>query len=476
MKKVISLVLLLALAIMILPATVTAASQPEIGMESKAAKAGETVELKLLLRNNTGISGLVVSLDYDDTVLTLTEVKKGSLFSGFTSGKNYVWDESENVVVDGTLATFVFTVADNAAAGDYSIDVIVRNCVDIDLNDVSCTGASGVVRVACSHSLDEVSAHAATCDNDGNNALYICNLCNKVFKADGVTETTMEAEKIPALGHDMADATCTKPATCKREGCGYIDGEPLGHSYKAEWEKNENGHWHICNVCEEPGELTAHVPGAEATENSAQTCTVCGFEISPPLPHIHTTSKVEGFAATCTQAGQKTYYTCPCGEWFEDPAATVEIADHTGIVIAALGHDIAPATCTEAAACQREGCDYTEGEALGHNWVDETCQAPKHCDRCSQTDGEALPHTEGGWQLDSHEHWKICASCEAELEATRQAHTDADADGICEICNEAIPVTPATGDATNLWLFVCALVFSVMFAALLVFEKKRVNG
>ncbi len=47
------------------------------------------------------------------------------------------------------------------------------------------------------------------------------------------------------VAHDMKAATCTEPATCKR-GCGYTEGEALGHDYKYETTKEP--------TCTEKGE------------------------------------------------------------------------------------------------------------------------------------------------------------------------------------------------------------------------------
>lgn len=120
---------------------------PQLVMESTTASAGKEISVKLSLQNNTGIAGLAVSLKYDESVLTLKEVRKGNLFSGFTSGKNLVWDESENVTADGILATFVFTVADNASAGDYKIEIITRSCTNADLEDVVPVTTTGIITI-----------------------------------------------------------------------------------------------------------------------------------------------------------------------------------------------------------------------------------------------------------------------------------------------------------------------------------------
>lgn len=151
MKKIGAILLSLLLVISSLGTfsfAADAVEKPSIGFESVQAEAGETLSLPLYVRKNSGIAGVSVSLKYDTNVLTLKETKKGSLFSGFTAGKNFVWDESENVTTDGILATFTFTVAEQAPAGEYGIQVIVRSCVNSDLDDVACDTINGIVTVA----------------------------------------------------------------------------------------------------------------------------------------------------------------------------------------------------------------------------------------------------------------------------------------------------------------------------------------
>jgi hypothetical protein len=52
-------------------------------------------------------------------------------------------------------------------------------------------------------------------------------------------------------------------------------------------ESDATGHWYNCLVCGEKQSFSAHTPGPAATITTAQTCTECGFEIAPILPHDH---------------------------------------------------------------------------------------------------------------------------------------------------------------------------------------------
>ena len=68
------------------------------------------------------------------------------------------------------------------------------------------------------HSLIEVPEKPVTCTTEGNNKYYTCE-CGKVFKANGTTETTVEAEKISALDHAWSgEWTTIKEATATEEG------------------------------------------------------------------------------------------------------------------------------------------------------------------------------------------------------------------------------------------------------------------
>lgn len=53
------------------------------------------------------------------------------------------------------------------------------------------------------------------------------------------------------------------------------------HTWQAEWSTDETNHWYACSGCDEKKDLATHIPGAEATETTPQTCIVCGYVIQP---------------------------------------------------------------------------------------------------------------------------------------------------------------------------------------------------
>lgn len=66
--------------------------------------------------------------------------------------------------------------------------------------------------------------------------------------------------------------------------CGFT--RQTTHEYAPAMEQNADGHWHSCSICGEMTEVEAHIPGEAATEQTAQTCTQCGYELAPKLEPV----------------------------------------------------------------------------------------------------------------------------------------------------------------------------------------------
>ncbi len=536
-KRILVLSLITALILSMFSVSATSVLQPTFVISSVETAAGETVDITVGVQNNPGIASIRVKVAYDEA-LTLHSVAYNTAIGGMsmppqhlTSPVTLNWFNGvANSTGDWTLATLSFTVANNAEPGEHPITLTYEadNVYDIMEQNITFAITDGGVTVRCLHTVKtEIPAQSANCEQAGNNKYYTC-ACGKVFKADGVTQTTVAAETLLALGHDWSSASCLTPSTCKRIGCGATNGDPLGHSwtekledeahvkqaaenctqhtdywydcarcdaisdtsfytstttgdhaytekiadtahlvagsgedcqsvkqyyydcqycdrmgtavwsstvigshkmatgwttengyhfhactvtgcdhredkaacsggtasctekakcsvcnapygdyakhqYSATWNQGDaSGHWHDCQKCSAHDTPVAHTPNIPAaTEESAQSCTQCGYVIAPKLNHVHKTTRVSGNDADCTTPGQKAYYTCACGKWFEDAAAGQEITDKGIVNVPALGHDMAAATCTAPSTCRRQSCGYTEGTALGHSWTEK---------------------------------------------------------------------------------------------------------
>lgn len=158
------------------------------------------------------------------------------------------------------------------------------------------------------------------------------------------------------------DGDCTTAVTCKV--CGNAVTPAKSHNFSGTLQSDQNGHWYECQNegCKQTSAKEAHVSSGAATEDKAETCTVCGCTINPPLNHEHARNlqSVSAVAATCTTEGHKAYYRCSCGMLFSDAAAQHEttVAE---ITIPATGHSYStPAytwsednlTCTAVRTCE----------------------------------------------------------------------------------------------------------------------------
>ena len=88
--------------------------------------------------------------------------------------------------------------------------------------------------------------------------------------------------------------------------CGYE--KETGHTFEGNWQTSEKEHWDVCTVCGTEADHEKHVPGPEATDEAAQLCTICQYEIAPMLEHFH------DFGKDWIQAKDSHWQECKCGE------------------------------------------------------------------------------------------------------------------------------------------------------------------
>ena len=81
------------------------------------------------------------------------------------------------------------------------------------------------------------------------------------------------------------------------------------HSYDTDgWKTTNFEHWNICSTCGEESKHEKHVPGPEASDENAQVCTICNYELSPKLEHSH------DFGTAYIGRDDSHWQECECGE------------------------------------------------------------------------------------------------------------------------------------------------------------------
>ena len=181
-----------------------------------------------------------------------------------------------------------------------------------------------------------------------------------------------------------AEATCTTPQTCIH--CPEVIITPVKeHVYSI------NGNKACINGCGKTRcENEGHKPGAEATCTAPQLCTVCNAELAAALNHDMQQTAAE-VPATCGVPGKTAVLTCARGCGHTEGGAEIPALTHNMQQTAAE----VPATCTAVGktavlTCAR-GCGHTEGGVeipmKDHEWIAATTTTPKTCKNCGKTEG-----------------------------------------------------------------------------------------
>ena len=211
-------------------------------------------------------------------------------------------------------------------------------------------------------------AREASCTEDGNEAYYSCDACGKLFRLDGVTETSLEEVTIPKLGHKLGDLVQAVEPTCTTDGhIAYYECEQCREKFADA--EGETALTEDEIVIPKRHELEAHPAKAAAcTENgniAYSTCKNCDIVLNEngdqiwlndtviPAPG-HKPEKVEA-TASCTEAGYAEHFKCStCGKLFKDAACTEETTLGE-LTVQALGHDYdADGWCTRCKAVSPE--------------------------------------------------------------------------------------------------------------------------
>lgn len=125
--------------------------------------------------------------------------------------------------------------------------------------------------------------HCATCDKAGTATFEYGN-----FKVHSYIEKVEDA-------YLKSATTCTSKAVYYKScsDCGvkgtetFEVGDTPSHNYQTTWSSDATSHWHECSKCGDKKDNASHAAGDAATESTAQTCTVCGYVITPALGHTH---------------------------------------------------------------------------------------------------------------------------------------------------------------------------------------------
>ena len=225
-----------------------------------------------------------------------------------------------------TIPDSVTSIGDNAFYACSSLKTISLSCKS-SLKKSDFGDKANLVSYTNQHTLTKTAAKAATCSESGNKEYWTCEHCGKYFLSDDANPATATAvelsETVIPASHKLTKVEA-KDATCTEDG------------NKAYW------------TCEHCGKyFLSDDTNPETAKAVEQAETV--------IPASHKLTKVEAKAATCTEDGNKEYWTCEhCKKYFlsdDTNPATAKAVELSETVIPA-SHKLTKveakdATCTE---------------------------------------------------------------------------------------------------------------------------------
>ena len=326
------------------------------------------------------------------------------------------------------------------------------------------TSSKTEVIPAAGHTLTAVAKVPATCETAGTSAHWKCDVCGKLFSdAGGKTETTLEKLTIPATGHAY--------------------GEPV-------WKWNDDFTASATFTC---GNDASHVETVNATVTNAvtteATCETDGVRTYTAKVTFegedYTDTKTEVIPATDHAYGE------PVWKWNDDFTASATFtcgndASHVKTVNAAVTNEVTTeATCkadgvrTYTAKVTFEDKEYTDTKtetlpATSHDTElvgakDATCTEDGYtgdevCKVCGVTvkQGEVLPALGHDYKDGK------CSRCGAE-----EPTTPVEPGKPQQPEKPTTPDTPATGDESQLMLWVSGMLVCALGAGLMLRRKKE---
>lgn len=274
-------------------------------------------------------------------------------------------------------------------------------------------------------------------------------------------------------------ATCTAKAvyyfscTCGAKGTETFEyGAEPSHSYRTVWSSNSSEHWHECSKCGDKKDTAAHVPGAEATETRAQTCTVCGYIIVPAIGHNH------DYKSEWSYNSESHWHACTgCDEHKDEAVHTFDNACDTTCNVCGYTRVTAHSYKTEWSTNETE--HWHECEACGDK-KDVSAHTPGEwiIDKEAEVGVEGAKHkecTECGQVLEKAVIEAIPASSESETEPVTEPATEPSTEPVTEPSTEPATKPDDTGKIPTVIIIAVAAVVVIGggVTALTIILKKR---
>ena len=466
MKKIIVILICVLLLSALIPSAL-ADNVPTmtITASKETVNPGETVTFTVHVTKVESCTSAGVILSFDDSVYEMSSwecLSENQIMLSYDPATKLLSFANQGKDLEGNILKFTLTVTKEAKIGKTTVSGTphLRNTA----GTVAATLKAASVTISCKHSYD--NGCDTTCNDCGATRTAQHNWDGgKTTKDPSCTETgskqftctvcgETKTETTKATGHAYSNNCDTSCNTCGEK-------RSITHNYSTKWSSDGTQHWHACTVCGDKKDVQAHTPGAAATADKPQTCTVCSFVLQPALGHTHQfgqdwKSDVIGHwheCATCEEIKdvENHVYDSDCDSVC-DVCGYIRAAEHMYVEQFASDSD---GHWHECAICG----DQLEKEAHVPG-PEATTQTPQICIVCGFELTPMVGHThEYTWKFDGESHWQQCTCGHTVGETTDHIWDDgvvtkeptADQSGIMTytcVCGEQhTKQIPATGTA-----------------------------
>ena len=363
MKRLISILLTVALMVTCMVSIVSAAGTGTVSVSGGSGKVGDTVVVTVKLDSCTGLAAYDAKLTYNASALKLVSMSAGALCTNVNANNGMAGWFSTTDATSGTLFTATFEILANS--GNYNVGVQFTTVGDATCNAagdaVALTVSSGTISVTHTHSATTEVKYDSTghwnpcssCDAKLNSADHsfgdwtietnaTCTTagkkvrtCSCGYKAEAAIDATNHAntkkinEKTVSCVEDgyTGDTYCLDCKTTIATG-EVIKAKGSHVDANGKWESDGTNHWHTCD-CGAKFDEAKH-SGGTATCKEAAKCSACGtaYGAKDSDNHVGGTEIKNVVAATCTKEGYTGDTCCKsCGVTLEDGEKT-EKAEH----------------------------------------------------------------------------------------------------------------------------------------------------
>ena len=254
MKKILTFLLAVVMVVTAIPFGTLHVSAEDDGNEkltftvvSGTAIVGKTVNVDVVVSNNTGFAGATLEVGYNSSVMTLKgyEVSSWEPTSNFDEDptKNPVafsWVRTKNYTANTTFLSLTFEIKNNAREGDYSITlasefgvfdqnqkavdfalvggkISVKTYIPGDTTGDSIVNAADAVLLAQYLAKWDIDINLDPCDCNGDGTV---NAADAVLLAQYLAkwDVTLVGPERPGCSHASLTAVEAKPATCTEDG------------------------------------------------------------------------------------------------------------------------------------------------------------------------------------------------------------------------------------------------------------------